>query len=185
MPVESTRSQNITVTCRRSPADSGADTAFAAAVNRGADVAAGGGAFAFASARRAEMASSSIRRCPTTTTPRSVLRRQARQDLLIHLVFAERRLIPFETKAAQPTSEVHDSVLITRRLNRSGHTTCPGRSHTVSLRHLSMAAGLRTGKGAAGPSLPAAYSPTLAVITRPAAGTISSDGNHDLAEMLV
>ena len=49
----------------------------------------------------------------------------------------------------------------------------------------SMAAGLRTGKGAAAPSLPAAHSPTLAVITRPAAGTISSDGNHDLAEMLV
>jgi hypothetical protein len=48
-----------------------------------------------------------------------------------------------------------------------------------------MAAGLRTGKGAAAPSLPAAHNPTLAVITRPAAGTISSDGNHDLAEMLV
>jgi hypothetical protein len=48
-----------------------------------------------------------------------------------------------------------------------------------------MAADLRTGKGAAAPSLPAAHSPTLAVITRPAAGTISSDGNHDLAEMLV
>jgi hypothetical protein len=48
-----------------------------------------------------------------------------------------------------------------------------------------MAAGLRTGKGTAAPSLLAAYSPTLAMIARPAAGTISSDGNHDLAEMLV
>jgi hypothetical protein len=107
-----------------------------------------------------------------------VLGRQTRQDLLIDLVFAERRLIPFKTNAAQPIPEVHDSVLITRRYG-------PGRSHAVSLRHLSMAAGLRTGKGAAAPSLPAAHSPTLAVITRPAAGTISSDGNHDLAEMLV
>jgi hypothetical protein len=45
-----------------------------------------------------------------------VLRRQARQDLLIDLVFAERRLIPFETKAAQSMTEVHDGVLIARRL---------------------------------------------------------------------
>ena len=48
-----------------------------------------------------------------------------------------------------------------------------------------MDAGLRTGEAEASPSLLAAYTPTLAVITRPAAGTISSDGNHDLAEMLV
>jgi hypothetical protein len=53
-----------------------------------------------------------------------------------------------------------------------------------SLRQLSMAADLRTGKGAAAPSLLAAYSPTLAVTTR-LAGTISPDGNHDLAEMLI
>jgi hypothetical protein len=52
-------------------------------------------------------------------------------------------------------------------------------------RHFLMTASLRTGNGAAAPSLLAAYSPTLAVITRPAAGTISCDGNHDLAEMLV
>ena len=104
-----------------------------------------------------------------------VLGRQTRQDLLIDLVFAERRLIPFKTNAAQPIPEVHDGVA----------DTCPGRSHAVSLRHLSMAAGLRTGEGTAAPSLLAAYSPTLAMIARPAAGTISSDGNHDLAEMLV
>ena len=48
-----------------------------------------------------------------------------------------------------------------------------------------MAADLRTGEGTAAPSLLAAYSPTLAMIAKPAAGTISSDGNHDLAEMLV
>lgn len=36
-----------------------------------------------------------------------VLRRQARQNLLIDLVLAERGLIPFETKAPQPFSEVH------------------------------------------------------------------------------
>jgi hypothetical protein len=47
-----------------------------------------------------------------------------------------------------------------------------------------MAAGLRTGEGTAAPLL-AAYSPTLAMIARPAAGAISSDGNHDLTEMLV
>jgi hypothetical protein len=38
-----------------------------------------------------------------------VLGRQARQDLLIDLVFAERRLLQ----------------------DRSAHTTCPGRSHAV------------------------------------------------------
>ena len=38
-----------------------------------------------------------------------VLRRQARQDRVVNLVLAECGLIPFEAKAPQPTSEVHDS----------------------------------------------------------------------------
>ena len=43
------------------------------------------------------------------TTPRSFRSssRQAWQDLLIDLVFAERRLIPFEAQAPQPTTDIH------------------------------------------------------------------------------
>ena len=114
------------------------------------------------------------------------LGRQTRQDLLIDLVFAERRLIPLKTKAAQPIPEVHDGVLIARRLTGSFRPyDVSGALPRSSLRYLSMAAGLRTGEGTAAPSLPTAHSPTLAMIARRAAGTISSDGNHNLAEMLV
>jgi hypothetical protein len=40
-----------------------------------------------------------------------VLSRQARQDGFVDLVIAESRLIPFEAKAPQPTSEVHEASL--------------------------------------------------------------------------
>ena len=36
-----------------------------------------------------------------------VLRRQTRQDRVVDLVFAERRLILFEAEPPQPTSDVH------------------------------------------------------------------------------
>jgi len=39
-----------------------------------------------------------------------VLRRQTRQDRVVDLVFAEGRLILFEAKTPQPTSDVHGGV---------------------------------------------------------------------------
>ena len=42
--------------------------------------------------------------------------RQARKNRIVYLVLAERRLILFEAKAPQPTAEVHEGVLTTRRL---------------------------------------------------------------------
>ena len=41
-----------------------------------------------------------------------VLRRQARQDRVIDRVLAECSLILSETKAPQPTSEVHDALAL-------------------------------------------------------------------------
>ena len=67
MPAESaaepTRSENITVTCRRS--------AVSLAVSSIAEKEPGDVAFTPASARRAAMALSSLRRCPTASTPNS------------------------------------------------------------------------------------------------------------------
>ena len=37
-----------------------------------------------------------------------VLRRQTRQDRVVDLILAERRLIFFEAKPPQPTSDVHE-----------------------------------------------------------------------------
>ena len=112
------------------------------------------------------------------------LGRQTRQDLLIDLVFAERRLIPLKTKAAQPIPEVHDGVLIARRLTGSFRSYDVSRAlPRRSLRHLSMAASLRTGKGTRLPEL--AYRLQSDACRDHKAGTISSDGNHNLAEMLV
>jgi hypothetical protein len=55
--------------------------------------------------------------------------RQARKNRLVYFVLAERRLIPFEAQAPQPTPDIHDgrpnpSLASNDRL---GETTCPGR----------------------------------------------------------
>ena len=53
--------------------------------------------------------------------------RQARKDRLVYLILAERRLVPFEAKAPQPTSEVHDDALKPPcAYHRSGEIACPG-----------------------------------------------------------
>ena len=41
-----------------------------------------------------------------------VLRRQIRQDSLIDMVFAECRLVLFETEAPQPTRDIYGGVLM-------------------------------------------------------------------------
>ena len=58
-----------------------------------------------------------------------VLRRQARQNLLVDLVLAERGLIPFETKAPQPFSDVHGgAACLAGRDDPSDETACPGQA---------------------------------------------------------
>ena len=68
--VEPTRSTNITVSCRRSAWAAAAATAGLGAGAMSAVAARGGGASA--PVRRASMASSSLRRWPTTVTPMSL-----------------------------------------------------------------------------------------------------------------
>ena len=100
--VEPTRSENITVTWRRS------------AVSRGdvsiAEGASSGGAFALASAPKAAIASSSLQPVPNCCDAKLLqgLRRQAREDRFVNLVLAECRLVLSEAKAPQPNHNVHD-----------------------------------------------------------------------------
>jgi hypothetical protein len=74
MPVESTRSQNVTVTCRRSPAASRGGSAIDELTDgdtgKGTG-ATGDAAAASTSERKPAIASSNLRRSPTRTTPRS------------------------------------------------------------------------------------------------------------------
>ena len=100
--VEPTKSENITVTWRRSARSSGGELG-------GLVVAASAEALPLASVRRAAIASRSLRRCPTTRRRfLQVLRRQARKDRFVYLVLAERILILSKAKAPQPDHDVHD-----------------------------------------------------------------------------
>ena len=88
IPVESTRSRNITVTCRRSPATSKAVVLVAGGIEGGVDARTGE---VTSLLDRAAMASSSLRRCPRSADAQllQVLCRQALQDAFVYLVFAE------------------------------------------------------------------------------------------------
>ena len=94
--VEPTRSENITVTWRRSARSSGV-------MLGAADVVASstGGGLVPASVRRVAIASSSLTAMPNCCDAKilQVLVRQARKNRLVYLVLAERRLITFEAKA--------------------------------------------------------------------------------------
>ena len=69
------------------------------------------------------MTSSSIRRCPTITTPRSFKSSAVKRGRTFsYCVLAECRLVLFEAQAPQPTSEVHDSA---RTQPHPGKTGCP------------------------------------------------------------
>src|SRR4029077_13625777 len=57
-----------------------------------------------------------------------VLSRQPRQDRVVDLILAEGRLILFETKLPQPTSDVHGGTLVRLPLHDPpGETACLGR----------------------------------------------------------
>ena len=103
--VEPTKSENITVTWRRSARSSGEALGVLDEVAASAE-----GACALASLRRAAIASRSFTAMPECRDAKllQVFRRQVRQDRLVNLVLAERSLILSEAKAPQPDHDVHD-----------------------------------------------------------------------------
>jgi hypothetical protein len=105
--VEPTKSENITVTWRRSARSSGETLGLLGGVATSAE-----GALPPASVRRAAMFEKYAAVTDRTNADFfQVLLRQARQDPLVYLVFAECGLVPFEAQAPQPSTEVHDGAL--------------------------------------------------------------------------
>ena len=106
--VEPTKSENITVTWRRSARSSGG-----ALGPLGVVVGALGDPAALVSPRSAAMASNSFTRCPIEATPSSFsVVRQARKNRHVYLVLAECRLVLAEAQAPQPDHNVHDGAPI-------------------------------------------------------------------------
>ena len=103
--VEPTKSENITVTWRRSARSSGEALGVLDVVAASAE-----GALPLASVRRAAMASSSLQPVPDCRDAKLLqgLVRQARKDRLVYLVLAECRLVLSEAQAPQPDHNVHD-----------------------------------------------------------------------------
>ena len=103
-PVEPTRSQNMTVTGRRS-----AETWWALA---GADLAWGAARFGEGVApAKAEIAASNLRRSPTASTPislrSSAVSRQLRKHFRIDLVVSKLLLVLVEAETAKPLADFH------------------------------------------------------------------------------
>ena len=103
--VEPTRSENITVTWRRSARSSGCGLGALDVVAASPEV-----VLPLASLRRAAMASSSFTRCPSDGDAKllQVLFRQARKYRLVYVILAEGRLVLPEAKAPQPDHNVHE-----------------------------------------------------------------------------
>ena len=102
--VEPTKSENITVTWRRSARSSGEMLGALDVVAASAE----GALPALSACRRSD----SFQEHPAVTDRTNadflqVLLREARQDPLVYLVIAECRLVSFEAQAPQPTSDVH------------------------------------------------------------------------------
>ena len=99
--VEPTRSENITVTWRRSARSSGGALGAVDAVAASTE-----GALPPASVRRAAMASRSFTAMPKRRDAKllQVLVRQARKNRLVYLILAECRLVLSEAQAPQPTT---------------------------------------------------------------------------------
>ena len=119
--VEPTRSENITVTWRRSARSSGGALGALDVVAASTE-----GALPLASLRRAAMASSSFTPVPERCDAKllQVLVRQARKNRLVYLVLAECRLILPEAQAPQPDHDVH---LVPQTQGCSTSSCGPGR----------------------------------------------------------
>src|SRR5580704_13072597 len=101
--VDPTRSENITVTWRRSARSSGCVLGALDAV-----VASTVGALPLPSLRSAAMASSSLVSKRRDAKLLQVLVRQARENRLVYVILAEDRLVLSEAKAPQPDHDVHE-----------------------------------------------------------------------------
>src|SRR5215467_5586208 len=106
--VEPTRSENITVTWRRSARSSGAALGVLGVVFRSLE--------RRLSALVAAQSSDGIQQLHAVAQCRDakllqVLVRQARQDRFVYLILAECRLILSEAQAPQPHHDVHDGAL--------------------------------------------------------------------------
>ena len=79
--------------------------------------------------RRAAMASSNFTRCSSDATPSSFRFScvKTRENRLVYVILAKCRLILFEAKASQPTSEIHGGILNPLGAHDPpGKTTCLG-----------------------------------------------------------
>ena len=103
--VEPTKSENITVTWRRSARVLGRGAWGTGAVAASAD-----GALALASLRSAAMASRSLRRCPRAATPSSFRFSAVRLGRTVSSISFSRNAASYcpEAKAPQPDHDVHD-----------------------------------------------------------------------------
>jgi hypothetical protein len=99
----STKSQNIIVTSRRSPAASRAAVLAATGVDARVETETGEGASLLEPARRAKMASGDDREGRRRLL--QVLRRQARENAFVDLVFAKGGLILSKVKASEPAPD--------------------------------------------------------------------------------
>ena len=103
--VEPTKSENITVTWRRSARSSGCALGALDVVAASTD-----GVLPLASARRAAMASSSLRRCPSAVTPSSFRSSAVRLGRTVSSISFSRNAASYfsEAQAPQPDHNVHD-----------------------------------------------------------------------------
>jgi hypothetical protein len=119
--VEPTKSENITVTWRRSARSSGTLAGLAVVA------ASPEGAVPLALGRSAAMASSSLSRCPTLRRQAPSGSRASSSEGPSRLSHSRgMRLVPFEAEAPQPTSGVHDGAPKPSVYHRSGEMACPG-----------------------------------------------------------
>ena len=127
--VEPTRSENITVTWRRSARSSDRGLGVLDVVPASTE-----GAFPLASLPRAAMASSSLTAMPKRRDAKllQVLVRQARENRLVYVILAEDRLVLPETQTSQPDHNVHEGAynqqwrISSLLWHRVSSTTAPG-----------------------------------------------------------
>ena len=127
--VEPTRSENMTLTCRRSARSSGA------LGTSGRGHCFSRARLAVSVVRKVAITSSSLRRCPSARRQApSSPRRQVRQDRFVNLVLAEGPFVPFEAKAPQPNSKVHSGALrLALNLTGRAHSARQNRTTTPRL----------------------------------------------------
>ena len=104
--VEPTRSENITVTWRRSAVSRGGASPAARMPSAPAPV--------FGVASRLAIERSNLRRAEQNAELLQVLIREIGQDAVVYCVIAKRGLVLLKAKAPQPARHVHDTTVLTQ-----------------------------------------------------------------------